>query len=114
MQKPTYRDLIVLIVLSIASLAFLSVPALDQFPINLVPQLLILLFLPGYALMSVIDPLFNRRSTVRKVIWSFTLSLFLTVASLYVPVGVSGYMTLVISTVILSLFAFYRRRRSSR
>lgn len=112
MQKPTYMDLIVLIILSISSLAFLSVPALDQFPVNLIPQLLILLFLPGYAFMSVIDPLFNSRSKVRMLIWSVVLSLILTLVSVYIPV--SSYLILVFLTVILAALAFFRRGASSK
>ena len=107
MQKPTYRDLIILIILSISSLAFLVVPALDQFPVNLIPQLLIHLFLPGYALMSVIDPIFNSRSKVRRVVWSFVLSLILTLVSVYIPI--SSYLILVFLTVILAVLAFFRK-----
>ncbi|TMS42245.1 MAG: DUF1616 domain-containing protein [Methanobacterium sp.] len=107
MQKPTYRDLTILIILSISSLAFLVVPALDQFPVNLIPQLLIHLFLPGYALMSVIDPIFNSRSKVRRVVWSFVLSLILTLVSVYIPI--SSYLILVFLTVILAVLAFFRK-----
>ncbi len=110
MQKPTYRDLILLIILSISSLAFLAVPALDQFPVNLIPQLLMLLFLPGYALMSVIDPVFNSRSKFRRLVWSFVLSLLLTLVSMFLPM--SSYLILVVLTVILAVLAFFRRRTS--
>lgn len=110
MQKPTYRDLIVLIILSLSSLTFLAVPALDQFPVNLIPQLLILLFLPGYALMSVIDPVFNSRSKVRMLVWSVVLSLILTLVSVYIPV--SSYLILVAISVILAVLAFFRRGAS--
>ncbi len=106
MQKPTYRDLTILIILSISSLAFLVVPALDQFPVNLIPQLLIHLFLPGYALMSVIDPIFNSRSKVRRVVWSF-VQLILTLVSVYIPI--SSYLILVFLTVILAVLAFFRK-----
>lgn len=114
MQKPAYRDLAVVIILAIASLAFLTVPALEQPPINIIPQILIFLFLPGYALVSVLDPQFNRRSTVRKTIFSFMGSVFLTIVSIYLPPEFSTHIILTIITVVLSILALLRRGVSYR
>lgn len=114
MSKPAYRDLILIIILAIASLAFLSIPALDESPINIIPQLLILLFLPGYSLVSVINPQFNHSPPIKKVVFSFTTSLFLTIVSVYAPVKFSNYVILVIITLILSIIALLRRHVSFR
>jgi uncharacterized membrane protein len=110
MSKPVYRDLLLIIILAIASLAFLSVPALDQSPLNIIPQIIILLFLPGYALVAVIDPQFNRSPIIKKAVFSFTVSLVLTIVSVYPPVKFSNYVILVVLTLILSIFALVRRR----
>lgn len=116
MPKPTYRDLTLIIILSIASLTFLTIPALDQNLLSIIPPLLILLFLPGYALMAVIDPLFNQRSAVKMVISSFTVSLLLTISliiiSAHIKIDVSIYILLVVLTIVLSILAFFRRRMS--
>lgn len=116
MPKPTYRDITVIFILSLASLAFLTVSSLDQFPLNLIPQLLILLFLPGYALMSVIDPVFNQRSTKRQASFSLALSILLAILlvliSVYSSFEVFNYVTLVVIIMILSILAFFRRRHS--
>ncbi len=112
MSKPTYRDLILVIILSIASLAFLTVPVLDLSPINIIPQLLIFLFLPGYALMVVIDPYFHHRPAFRRIFFSFAVSLLLTITSMQIPVEVSNYLILAILTLVLAILAFIRRKMS--
>jgi len=110
MSKPVYRDLLLIIILAIASLAFLSVPALDQSPLNIIPQIIILLFLPGYALVAVIDPQFHRSPISKRAVFSFTVSLILTIVSVYAPVKFSNYVILVVLTLILSIFALVRRK----
>lgn len=113
MLKSAHRDLVVIILLCIASLVFLKVPALYQSHLNLILQLLILLFLPGYALVAAIDPLFNRRPLIKRMFFSFIVSLFLTIISIFIPVEVPSYVVLIVLTVIMSIFALFRRKISS-
>lgn len=109
MSKPSYRDLAVIIVLSLASLAFLSVPALNQTPLNLAPQILIFLLLPGYALIAVISPQFGQNTLFKRAVLSFIVSLLLTIVTLLIPVETPPFQILVFLTVVLSILALLRR-----
>ncbi len=118
MLKPTYRDLAVILGLSIATLVFLNLPALNVYPINLIPQILILIFLPGYAVLAVIDPLFNRSRMVKKVLLTIGVSLLITIIltliSPYIHVNLVNYTFLILLTIILSIIAIFRRKMFSR
>ena len=118
MLKPTYRDLTVILGLSIVSLIFLNLPALATFPIILIPQILLLMFLPGYALISVIDPLFNHNSNLKKILLTIGLSMLISIIlwllSTYTPIKVFNFIFLITFTIILSLLAMLRRKLFSR
>lgn len=118
MLKLAYRDLAVILTLSIASLIFSLVPVLNEYPLNILPLLLILLFLPGYALMAVINPLFNQTPVIRRIIFSLIISIVLTMSltliSIYTPFKTSNFLTLIILTLILSILAVFRRILFSR
>ncbi|MDD1774715.1 MAG: DUF1616 domain-containing protein [Methanobacterium sp.] len=49
-------DLKILVILTVLSLVFLFLPSLNQYPQNLVPYLLLLILLPGYALLAALKP----------------------------------------------------------
>lgn len=118
MFKTTYRDLLVIFGITLASLVFSLVPALNEYPVNLIPPLMLLLFLPGYALMAVINPLFNRTPALRRIVFSLGVSLFITIflalISIYTPLKIFNYITLIILTIILCILAVFRRILFSR
>lgn len=114
MIKSTYRDLLVIIGLSIISTIYLIIPSLNYYPVNLIPYLLLLLFLPGYSLLTTIDPTFNSKSNTKKLFLSIGVSLlisvFLWLISNYTPVKIFNFIFLIAITIILSLLAIIRRR----
>lgn len=118
MIKTSYRDLIITLGLSILSLVCLITPALNTYPINLIPTILLLLFLPGYSILAACDPLFNRSGIIKKVLFSILVSLiitvFLSLLSTYTPLKVSNYIILVVFTIILCIIAMLNRRNFSR
>jgi len=118
MIKPSYRDLIIVLVLTVASVAWLSIPVLVKYPFNIVPYFLLLVFLSGYSLLAVLKPLLYRMGVVRRVIYSIVLSLLLTVTvsllSVFNPSSIAMFVVIPILTFILIIAAFIRRRTSFR
>ena len=118
MIKPSYRDLIFVLVLTVASVAWLSIPVLNKYPLNVVPYFLLLLFLSGYSLLAVLKPLLYRIGVVRRVIYSMVLSLLLTVGvsllSVFNPTSIAMFVVIPVLTFILIIAAFIRRRYAFR
>ena len=118
MIKPSYRDLIFVLVLTVASVAWLSIPVLNKYPLNIVPYFLLLLFLSGYSLLAVLKPLLYRMGVVRRVIYSMVLSLLLTVGvsllSVFNPTSIAMFVVIPVLTFILIIAAFIRRRYAFR
>lgn len=113
-MKPSYRDLIVIIILSTL---FLTFSTQDQHLPRILLQLLILLLL-SYALMCLIDPLFNQKSKLEVVVYSIALSIILNIVllliSAYTPFEVLNYMIMVVITVTLSVLTIFRRKAFSK
>lgn len=116
MLKPNYRDLILVLGLSIVSLIFINLAALNIYPLKYIPYTLLLLILPGYAAMALVDPRFNHSNNGKKAIFTICVSLLITILflllSTYTMVKVFNFGNLVILTIILSLLAILRRRFS--
>ena len=117
MLKPNYRDLILILGLSIVSLIFINLPALNIYPLKYIPYILLLLILPGYAAMALFDPLFNHSSNGKKalltIIVSLLISTLFSLLSTYTMVKVFNFGNLVTLTIILSLLAIIRRKKFS-
>ncbi len=118
MIKPTYKDLAVILGLTILSLVFSIIPSLNSYPLNLIPAILLLLFLPGYSLMAAFDPLFDRSGIIKKALLSIIVSLMITISlaliSTYTPLKAYSYLVLVALTIIFCIIAMYRRRKFSK
>lgn len=121
MIKPSYNDLAVILGLTILSLICLIVPALNRYPINLIPYILLLLFLSGYSLLAAFNPLFGNTTILKRIVYSVVLSFIITIILAlllsYTPLKGSNIPIFdIISYVIifLCLIAIIRRRLFSR
>lgn len=121
MTKQSYRDLIVILALTIGSIIFLMIPALNDYPVNLIPYILLLLFLPGYALQSASNPQFNQTSAVKRIVYSIIISLiitiFLAILATYTTLYASNYIftdIIAFFTLFLCILAIIRRMLSSK
>lgn len=113
MNLPTIRDLIIVIGLSTASMIFPMVPPLNEFPLNLVPLILIFIILPGYSLVAVINPLLNNAPFYKKIFYSIGTSILITAIiyfiSINTQINISIYNILIFLTIIMSILAIVRR-----
>ena len=118
MIKPSYRDLLFVLVLTVASVTWLSIPVLDKYPFNIVPYFLLLLFLSGYSFLAVLKPLLYRMGVFKRVIYSIVLSFLLTVGvsllSVFNPTSIAMFVVIPVLTFILIIAAFIRRRYAFR
>ncbi len=118
MAKLSYRDLLLVLVLTILSVVWLSLPVLDTYPFNLIAYFLLLVFLSGYALLAAFKPLIYRIGVIRRVFYSVVLSFIVTlVVSLFSSFnGTSIHMFDVIPVLVFVfiLIAFIRRMRAAR
>jgi hypothetical protein len=94
----SHKDLLLEVVLSLVGLAFIWLSILQRYPFNLLPYYL-LLFLPGYALISIIQP--DYRLVIKMIIGIF-LSLLLL---LYLPVAFT-YLSLTFLDGLLTTLLF--------
>ena len=118
MLKSFYRDLAVILVLAILSMIWLMIPALNNYPENVIPYFLIILFLPGYSLLAVLIPSINKTGVFKRVILSIILSVLITISIAlllsYTPlITYKSFIFIIIPSfiVILSIIAVIRRRR---
>jgi len=115
MIKKSYRDLIFALILTIAAVAWLNIPVLDKYPLNIAPYFLLLLFLSGYSLLAVLKPV-NQIGVVKRVIYSIVLSLLITIIvsllSFFNSTSLQMFIVIPVLTFILILIAFIRRRNA--
>jgi len=118
MIKSSYRDLIAVLVFTVLSVVWLSIPILDKYPLNIVPYILLLLILSGYSLLAALKPLVHQIGVIKRIIYSVILSFILTVIvsllSNFNPISIHMFEVIPILTLILILIAFIRRRNASR
>ncbi|HEY0196328.1 MAG TPA: DUF1616 domain-containing protein, partial [Methanobacterium sp.] len=109
-----YRDILAISALTILSLIYLIVPALNEYPITIIPYFLILLFLPGYSLISALNPSFNRARILKRVVFSINLSLIITLPlvllSFTIPINLPLIYILSPFIIIMAIIAALRRR----
>jgi len=94
------------------------IPALNNYPENVIPYFLIILFLPGYSLLAVLIPSINKTGVFKRVILSIILSVLITISIAlllsYTPlITYKSFIFIIIPSfiVILSIIAVIRRRR---
>ena len=119
-RNPLQWDILIIVLLTILASVFLIIPALKLYniihPINYIPYILLLLFLPGYAFLAANNPLFSQKNIIKRVVSSVIVSLFITVflALLITYTQLKTYnhymiYILILFTIILSLVAFIKR-----
>lgn len=119
-RNPLQWDILIIILLTILSSVFLIIPALKLYnvihPLNYIPYILLLLFLPGYAFLAANNPLFSQKSLIKRIVSSVIVSLFITVflALLITYTQLKTYnhymiYILIVFTIILSLVALIKR-----
>ncbi len=82
-RKFAYLDLIIVLILTIICSVFILEPGLnrtifDGVTINTIVGLLLMLFLPGYALIAAVNPGKNELNGITRLVLSFGISYFLT------------------------------------
>lgn len=121
-EKPFSRDLLTVLFLTITAFILLIIPALIMYtltpPFNYVPYILLLLFLPGYALLAANNSLFDQYSLIKRVISSVGVSLFISVILAllltYTPLKIFDNIIIyivIIFTILLSFVALGKRRK---
>lgn len=122
MQKH-YDDLIVVLALTLISFICLLVQVLGiySFPslIKYIPYILLLLLLPGYAILSAENPLFIQNSIFKRVglavVVSLILSIILALLSTYTPLEVFSsalIYIIIVFTISLTFIAIIRRKNN--
>jgi ABC-type polysaccharide/polyol phosphate transport system ATPase subunit len=110
--KP-YRDLLSVLILALLSAAFFLVPQLNIYPLYLIPYLLLILVLPGYALAAVIKASIYNSSIFLRALYSVNLSIIISII-LFLVLNNTGslvpfYLVLSYLTILLTILAFLRR-----
>lgn len=121
--KKRYNDLMVVLALTLISYICLLVQALELYTlpslINYIPYTFLLLFLPGYALLSAENPLFIQKSILNRVGLAIAVSLILSILIAllltYTPLKVASniiFYIIIAFTITLTLTAAIRRRKN--
>lgn len=113
-------DLILVVISTLLTVAFVLIPVLNQTPVRTVLGILLVLFLPGYSLIAALFPRRGDLDSVERVALSFGLSIAVTpligLVLNYTPwgirldpilVGLAGF------TLIMCLISHLRRRSLS-
>lgn len=115
MKKPLYKEIILIILLTILSIVCIAAIPLTKYPINLISYILLALFLPGYAFMAVVYPLKNDIGSYKRIFGSILVSLFLTIILILLTrykilvIDISSiFLIIAILTIVLLVAAFYR------
>lgn len=110
-------DLILVVILTLLTGAFVLVPVLNETPIRTVLGILLVLFLPGYSLIAALFPRRTDLDSIERVALSFGLSIAVTpligLALNYTPWGIRLdpiLICLVGFTLAMCLIAYLRRR----
>ncbi len=111
----TKRDLLFVLLLTIVSEIWFIVPVLNDYPFYYIPYALLVLVLPGYALIAALKPLFYREANFYKAIFSVNFSIIITIATVLLSnsqlnsYDIPLYIILAFITICLTLIAFIRR-----
>lgn len=113
-----YLDLLLVIIFTFLCVAFVLEPHLNTTPIRTILGVLLVLFLPGYALIASLFPKKNDLDGIERAALSFGLSIAVTpligLALNYTPFGIRLdpiLVSLSAFTVILCVVAYLRRQR---
>lgn len=107
---PPKRDIILVLVLAIATEIWLMNPVFSNFPLYVIPYALLVLVLPGYALLALIKPSAYQKSTTYNALFSVYLSIAITVVSiLFLTRYQTLHLILAGITIILAVLALLRR-----
>lgn len=122
MLKPFYDDLLLVLIMTLLSTSFLLSTGLDLFsltsPFIYIPYILLLVFLPGYSLLAMVNPEFVQNTILKRVglsiVVSLVISIFLAFLLTYTPLKIFNNIIVYIIgafTIILSLIAIIKRRK---
>lgn len=111
-------DILLIIILTILTAAFVLVPPLNETFIRIILGILLVLFIPGYSLIAAIFPKKRDLEGIERVALSFGLSISVTplmgLILNYTPWGIRLdpiLICLTAFTMVMCLIAFVRRRR---
>lgn len=121
MQKPFYDDLLLVLTVTLITVIVLLIPGnvlILPVPLSYIPYILLLLFLPGYALLAAGDPDFAQSSRAKRaglsLITSIFISILLALLVTYTPLKVLSEVMIYILgalAIILTLAAMLRRKQ---
>ncbi|HEY0196510.1 MAG TPA: DUF1616 domain-containing protein, partial [Methanobacterium sp.] len=123
MQKPFYNDILLVLILTVLSVACLFVTDFNLFsittPLIYIPYALILLFLPGYSMLAAENLQFIHKSLFKRVglsiFVSLVISVFLALLLTYTPLKIlDGVIFYILGafTFMLSVIAICKRKKS--
>ncbi len=121
MKRFYNADLFLVILFAIVSAVSLFYYPLSQFPLRVIPSLLLLFFLPGYALTAVLYPVKDSLGLIKRVLIGIVLSAALTL--LFTLINLSGilnipsitiFIILAVFTIIVAFIALRRRKNVKR
>jgi len=117
MFKRLPGDLALVVLLTLSCILFVLVPPLNETPVRIILGLLLVLFLPGYSLISALFPANDDLDGIERIALSFGLSIavvpLLGLALNYTPFGIRLVPILVVLsvfTVSLAVIAGVRRQ----
>jgi uncharacterized membrane protein len=112
-----YSDIILIVALTLLSVAFIIIPPLNKSFIRTILGILLVLFIPGYSLIAALFPRWGDLDGIERGALSFGLSIAVTpligLALNYTPWGIRLdpiLISLTIFTMAMCLIAYFRRR----
>lgn len=122
MQKPFYDDILLVLILTLVIIILLLLPDLSLItltpPLNYIPYILLLLFLPGYSLLAAVNLEFAETSIKKRlassVLVSLATSIIIALLLTYTPLEMlNGVIVYILGffTIILLLSTLLRRKR---
>jgi uncharacterized membrane protein len=112
-----YLDIILILALTLLTVAFILVPALNKTFVRTILGILLVLFIPGYSLIAALFPKWGDLDGIERAALSFGLSIAVTpligLGLNYTPWGIRLdpiLISLTIFTLAMSLIAYLRRR----
>lgn len=121
MKKQFPKDIIIIILLTLISILFVYTSPLQNYPINILPYILLGLFLPGYALLAAIYPVKQELRWYKRIFGSITISVLITLLLIFISdyhvLGISlsnSFVLLGFLTILLSIDALEGKMRNSK
>ncbi len=103
------RDLVLVLAMAIFTEIWLITPVLASYPLYIIPSALLVLVLPGYALLAAIKPGLYRESNMYKGLFSVNLSIIITIVTFLLLNAYPVRIILAIITIVLAIIAIVRR-----